>query len=251
MRIKQLLNLSLSLAIAEFKLRNEGSYLGILWYLLNPILTFILLLAVFSTRLGQNIPDYPLYLLLGIIMFNFFNQIASEATRTIRDHAQIIKSINFPKESLSSSIVLKALFSHIFEIIILILFLVFFGISIQGMIFYPIILGAFLAFTVGMALIFSSLTVYFRDFEYIWVFASRLLWLATPIFYSVEGQSKLFVFNLFNPLYYFITVARDLIVYSKVPHLWMIGGAIGFTLLCLFTGLFIFDRLKGKMAEML
>ena len=72
MRLKKFIELSFALAKAQFKLRNEGSYLGIFWYILNPIFIFSLLLLIFSTRVGQGIPHYPLYLLLGIIMFNFF-----------------------------------------------------------------------------------------------------------------------------------------------------------------------------------
>ncbi|MBD3260723.1 MAG: ABC transporter permease, partial [Candidatus Altiarchaeales archaeon] len=74
-KFKRLWGLSLSIAEAEFKLRNEGSYLGILWYLLEPLLMFILLLFVFSKSLGQDIPHYPLYLLVGIIVFNFFQKV--------------------------------------------------------------------------------------------------------------------------------------------------------------------------------
>jgi len=67
-------NLSITLAKMEFKLRNEGSYLGLFWYFLNPLFTFILLNFIFSAKFGQDIAFYSLYLLLGIIMFNFFSQ---------------------------------------------------------------------------------------------------------------------------------------------------------------------------------
>ena len=112
--LKKGLNLAVVLAKMEFKLRNEGSYLGIFWYLLNPILTFFVLLIVFGNKLGQNIPNYSLYLLLGIIMFNFFRQVTIESTKIIQDNRWLIKSINFPREILINSIILKTLFSHIF-----------------------------------------------------------------------------------------------------------------------------------------
>ncbi|MCH7640633.1 ABC transporter permease [Patescibacteria group bacterium] len=99
------IRLSLALAKANFKLRNEGTYLGILWYLLNPLLLFALLFLIFFDRLGQNIEQYPLYLLLGIIMFNFFQQATTEATKIIDQNRHLIKSINFPKESLIASII--------------------------------------------------------------------------------------------------------------------------------------------------
>lgn len=251
MALGQFFKLSISLAKAEFKLRNEGSYLGILWYLLNPILMFILLLLVFSDRLGGNIPHYPLYLLLGIIMFNLFQQATTESTKIIYQHGFIIKSIKFPNESLIISIILKTLFSHVFEIVILIIFLFFFRIPVGGMVFYPIVLFFFGVFTIGVSLILSLFTIYFRDLENIWVFVSRLLWFATPIFYATGGQTKLFIFNLFNPIFYFITIARDLIIYVKIPPLWMIGGMIGYTLLALVVGLLVFNILGKRIAELI
>lgn len=251
-KIKSILGLSLSLAKAGFKLRNEGSYLGILWYLLNPLLVFILLLLVFSDRLGTNIPNYPLYLLLGIIIFNFFQQTTTESTKAIiKEYRGIIKSINFPKESLIASIVLKTLFSHLFEIVLFIIFLLIFKNSLIGIIFYPIILVFLCSFIFGVSLILAILTIYFIDLENIWLFASRLVWLGTPIFYAIEGQSRLFYVNLFNPMYYFITIARDLIIYTKMPELWVIFGAVGFSLLFLIIGLLIFNKLKIKSAEMI
>src|SRR3989344_1389723 len=94
-------NLSFGLAKTEFKLRNEGSYLGILWYLLNPILTFGILYLIFADRLGNNIAAYPAYLLLGIIMFNVFQSATVEATKSIlKEYHYLIKSIQFPRESL-------------------------------------------------------------------------------------------------------------------------------------------------------
>lgn len=251
-KIKSILGLSLSLAKAGFKLRNEGSYLGILWYLLGPLLVFILLLLVFSDRLGTDIPNYPLYLLLGIIMFNFFQQTTTESTRAITlEYRDVIKSINFSKESLIASIVLKTLFSHLFEIILFIILLLIFKNSLIGIIFYPIILVFFCFFIFGASLVLAVLTIYFIDLENIWLFASKLMWFGTPIFYAIKGQTRLFYINLFNPMYYFITAARDLIIYNKMPEIWMILGMIVYGLLSLIIGLLIFNKLKIKSAEMI
>lgn len=252
MAIKQVFGLSFQLAKAGFKLRNEGSYLGIFWYLLNPLLLFLLLLLVFSNRLGSNIPNYPLYMLLGIIIFNFFQNATAEATKTItRDYSGIIKSINFPRESLIGSVVLKTFFSHLFEITLFIVFILIFKGSLTGLIFYPAILFVFCIFVFGACLILSSLTVYFVDLENIWFFVSRLIWLGTPIFYAIGGQTRLFYINLLNPLYYFITISREIIIYSRIPELWMIFMAIGYSLLFLLAGMIVFNKLKVKFAEMM
>jgi len=250
-KIKSTLELSLALARAQFKERNEGSYLGILWYLLGPFLMFLLLLLVFSDRVGTNIPRYPLYLLLGIVMFNFFQKATSESTKAISINRWIIKSINFPRESLISSIVLATLFSHIFEIVLFIVFALFFKVSPAGLIFYPLILIFFCIFVYGASLILATLNVYFVDLDNIWTFVSRLVWLGTPIFYTIGGQTRLFYVSLFNPMYYFITITRDIIVYTRIPEIWMIIGAVIYSLLFLFIGLLIFNKLKIKFAELI
>jgi len=250
-QIKSIFGLSLALAQAGFKLKNEGTWLGVFWYLLSPLLTFLLLLLIFTDRLGGDIPLYPLYLLLGIILFNYFQKISSESVKILRDHERIIKAIHFPKEALIGSVVLKILFSHIFEVFILIVFLLFFGIPIKTMIFYPLILVFLSIFAFGASLILSSLEVFFLDLDQIWGFVSKLVWFGTPIFYAIEGQTKLFTANLFNPMFYIITVARDIIVYARMPETWMILGMVGYSFLSLFIGLFIFNKLKTKFAELL
>jgi lipopolysaccharide transport system permease protein len=250
-RIKHTLELSLALAKAGFKLRNEGTWLGILWYLLAPILTFLLMLGIFKDRLGADIPSYPLYLLLGIILFNFFQKTTDESIRIIRTNNKIIKSINFPKESLIGSVVMKTFFSHIFEIVILIVFLMCFRIPIKTMLFYPLILIFLSIFSFGASLILASFETYFFDLDNIWRFAARLIWLGTPIFYAIGEQNRLYFVNLFNPMFYFIAVARDLIIYVKTPQYWMMLGLAGYSILALLLGLLIFNRLKIKFAEII
>jgi len=248
---KSVFGLSLSIAKVDFKLKNEGTWLGILWYLLSPILTFLLLLGIFLNRLGHSIPSYPLYLFLGIILFNYFQKIADSSVMIIRGNSGIIKSINFPKESLLGSCVLKILFSHVFEVLILILFLIFFGISVGNMVFYPMVLIFLSIFAFGVSLILASLGTHFFDLGYIWGFGIRLVWFATPIFYAIEGQTRLFILNLFNPMFYFITIAREIIIYNKIPEFWLIGMAITFSLLFFFIGLFTFYKLKPRFPELI
>jgi lipopolysaccharide transport system permease protein len=250
-KTKGMLGLSFQLAKTGFKLRNEGSYLGIFWYLLNPILMFSLLLFIFGNRLGNNIEYYPLYLLLGIIMFNLFQSTTKESTKAIIQNGALIKSINFPKEALIFSLILRNLFSHIFEIIIFFSILVFFKISVTGILYYLLLLIPFMIFIFGFSLLLSSFTVYFVDLDNIWEFASTVIWFGTPIFYAIENQTRLFYLNLINPLYYFLTSARDLAIYHKIPPTWMILGIVGFSLIFLFLGLFVFKRLNKKFAELI
>lgn len=245
-----MLRLSLSIAKMKFKLRNEGSYLGIIWYLLNPLLFFSLLFLIFHDRVGNNIEFYPLYLLLGIIMFNFFQSATNESSKIVINNSGLIKSIKFPVESLIFSMIFRIIFSHLFEIIVFCIFLFIMDINIIGILFYPFILLVFSIFVCGLCLSLSALTVYIVDLSNLWGFLCGLLWFATPIFYSIGGQTRLFLFNLLNPMYYYITIARDIIIYNKIPELWLICGAVEYALISLIIGLIIFNKLKPKFAEM-
>jgi lipopolysaccharide transport system permease protein len=251
MSLKNDFELSFILAKIGFVLRNEGTWLGIFWYILAPILTFLLLFVIFFDRLGKQIPDYAVYLFLGIILFNFFQKITSESIAIIRFNSGIIKSMNFSRESLVGSVILKALFSHVFEIVLLSLFLIYFKIPLIGLIFYPLILILLLIFSFGISLILSSLGIYFFDLGNVWEFASKLIWFGTPIFYSIRGQTTLFHINLFNPMYYFITITREILIYNALPELWMIGITLFYSLTSLLIGLFVFNKLKIKFAELI
>ena len=195
------LKLSIALAKAEFKLKNEGSYLGLLWYLIYPLSTFFLLNYIFSHQLGKDIGHYTIYLFIGIIIFNFFRATTTEAT--------------------------KAIYEHRFILMFLIIFVY------------------------GASLLIATITIFFMDFEHIWSFCSQLLWLATPIFYSIGDDQFLLKLNYLNPIFYFITLARDLIIYSHIEHPWMLAGLIGYALLFLWLGELIFRRWQHKFPEMI
>jgi len=249
-RVKKTLELSLVLARAEFKLRNEGSYLGILWYLLNPIFTFAILFLVFYDRLGKDIMFYPIYLMVGVIMFNSFQNVTIESTKSIiQEHRWLIKSINFPQESLIIAIVLKNIFSHFFEFLLLACLMIYMKVSLIGLVFYLLVFLFFEIFVLGISLILSSLTVYFVDIENVWNFAARILWLATPIFYAIEGQNRLLALNYLNPMYYFITFARSGVITTRLPEPLIIGGTFLFSMLFLAIGIIFFRIFKNKFAE--
>lgn len=244
-----MLRLSFVLAKVKFKLKNEGSYFGILWYLLNPLLLFTLLFLIFYDRVGGNISQYPLYLLIGIILFSFFQSCTIESTKTISDNRGIIKSIKFPYESLILANILNYLLSHLFEILIFAIFLIISNLNPITLLFYPLIILFFIGFIYGTSLALSAITAYIPDVENIWNFFIKLLWFATPIFYEIGGQTKLFILNLFNPMYYFITLTRDILIYNKVPEFWVLMGVIEYTLISLIVGKIIFTKLKKKFAE--
>jgi len=251
-KLSGILGLSLSLARANFKLRNEGSYLGIFWYLLNPLALFLIILfikgAAFST---VPIKFYPLYLFLGIIMYNFFSKILTSAITIIEKNGGLIKSIKINYEPFVISEVLEATFSHVFEIFLLIILMISSGVPLWGIIYYFIIFIIFCLFILGVALIFSIVGAYIKDFSNIWVIATQLLFFITPIFYLLKGDTWLYKINLLNPLYYFLSIARDVTIYGKMPELYIIAGTFFFSITFFMVGIIIFNKFKSKLAELI
>jgi ABC-type polysaccharide/polyol phosphate export permease len=248
-RIKRFWDLSFYLAKSGFKLRNEGSYLGIIWYLLNPILFFCLLFVVFSQSLGSEIENYAIYLFIGIIMFNYFQSITLESTELIKNNRGLFKSINFSKSAFIFGNTLKFLFSHLLEFLVLILFALLIKEDISNILIYPIILIFFTLFTLGISLLLSSICIFFVDIKNIWIFLSKLIWFGTPIFYKISKGTLIYKVNLLNPLYYFIEITREIIIYNRFPSLQSIILSIFFSISTLILGLIIFEKLKYHIME--
>ena len=245
----QSIRLSFVLARAEHALRNEKTFLGIGFSALLPLFTFVVLFVIFSENIGKAISLYPLYLLLGIIMFNLFRQATVEATRALYNHRLIIKSINFPKSAVIGSVMLRSLMMHAVELLVFVVFLLYFdALSVTGAL-YLLLLGVFILFTLGVSLALATISVYFMDLEHLWAVAAQALWFATPIFYALQENTVIYALNQANPLYYFITIARDLVIYHTMPQSWMVGGALAYTGGALFVGSLSYSFFHKRFAE--
>jgi ABC-type polysaccharide/polyol phosphate export permease len=248
--IRSFFNLSFNIAKCELIIKNEGSIFGIFWYLLNPILTFIFLYSIFYDRLGLKILNYPIYLLIGIIVFNFFKFSLLESVRAISfSYRGILKSINLQKEAFIFAIILKLIFSHLFEIILLCIMMIYFNIPLSHIFYYIIIFLPIIIFVFGVCLIISSINVYIRDFSNILGYFIGILWIITPIFYDISGQTRLYYLNLLNPLYFYITLLREAIILGKINNYLLLFVAVFYSLFYFFTGFYIFFKLKSKFTE--
>lgn len=252
-KLNDVLRVSLSLAKVSFRLRIEGSYLGIFWYLLNPLALFLVLLFVKETAFaGVEIPYYSLYLLIGIAGFNFFKLAITGSIDAINTNPDYIKSINkIAPESLVLSVVWQAVFSHTFELLLIIGLAIYFQVSLLGFLFYPLAFILFVLLITGISFVFATIGAYVNDLDNIWIIMSQLLLLATPIFYNISAGSLIYQVNLFNPLFYFLNITRDLIIYQTAPSLFITLMFIILSFSSLFIGILVFNRHKKKFAELL
>jgi ABC-2 type transport system permease protein len=248
-KIKSILGLSISLAKANFKTRNEGSYLGILWYLLKPLSFFIILVFIKGAISKDSIQDYPIYLFIGLIILNFFNSVTSFSIDIIRSNSSFIKSLRINKEVFVLSGLIQFIFSHLFEFIILIIFAIFYKMNILFLLLYPFIFGLLCLFTIGISFILSVVGVYVNDLKNVWAIFTNLLLFATPIFYKVSSDSLIHKISMWNPLYHFINITRDIVIFNKLPKISTILLALFFSIIIFLLGLLIFEKNKNKLAE--
>ena len=249
-RIIKVFLLSYQLAKANFKVRNEGSYLGIVWYLLNPISYFIVLLFLGGSIYNNSIQYYPAYLLLGLIMFNFFLSVTNSASGVMSMNKNFIKSIKIDPLTFVFANVLINVFSHSFEVLLFVILLIYLKINIVFIIFYPLVFIFLCLFTTGISLVFATIGVYVSDWQNIWRVAGNLLWFVTPVFYVIKKSAEpIGQINYLNPFFHFLTVARNLIVYEKMPTMFSVIGIICFGVITFLIGLYIFNKKAASFAE--
>jgi len=225
----------------DFTTRYRRSVLGILWSLLNPLLTMLVLTLVFSTIFRFDIPNFPVYLLSGQLIFSFFSESTTLAMGSIIGGAGIIKKVYVPKYIFPVSRVLSSMVNLFFSFIAF-LFVVFVTRAPLHwtIILVPIPILYTLVFSFGVALLLSSLAVFFRDLTYIYGIMITLLTFLTPLFYPVSMlPDQVFYLIHLNPLFHYVTYFRALAIDGVLPGLWENIICTGFALGALCFGLYV------------
>lgn len=239
------------LAWSEFKLRYKNSILGYFWSLLEPLLMLTVLYYVFSHLMKMQIENYQLFLLLGIIIWNFLSRATSIGMNSIVGKPSLIKKIYFPRDIFVISSCITALLMSVFESIVFIIYMIYFKVSISVyMLEAPIILICLLILSIGLSLALAALNVLYRDVQFIWAVFLQAGYFATPIMYAVEiFPENLRDIVLLNPVARVIVASRQTIIYSapaQTNDLIFMGIA---SIVFLFIGYFIFNRIEPRFAE--
>lgn len=234
-------------ALNEVKLRYRNSVLGFLWTFLEPLLMLSVLYFVFTNIFKNTIEDYPLYLLLGLIMWYMFSRATSGGLTSLLDKAMIIQKVYFRREIVVISSCLSAFIMMCFEFGAFAVFIVAFQFKPPITIFLlPFVLADLFILTLGISLILSVLNVYFRDIKFIWQVAIQTGFFLTPIFYKLDifPENIRWLLNL-NPMVTILNTSRDVVLYGALPHLNSTIYLVGITALILIVGFAIF-RIKQK-----
>lgn len=237
------------LIIKDLKKKYKKSFLGYLWSVLNPLLTMVVLVAVFSNVLGRGVDNFPIYLLTGQLMFNMCSVGTRAAMGSITGNASLIQKVYIPKYILPLSSIFSALINQLFSFVALIIVMLatrFVPTATILLFFVPIIYQFIFCFGLGLAL--ATLLVFFRDIEYIYGIFLTLWMYLTPVFYHIDiiGGRMAKVISTINPMYHYITYMRDLVMYGQIPDLRSNLICLGFALVSLLIGVALFYKNQSK-----
>lgn len=178
------------LVITDFKLRYKGSVLGYVWTLLRPLALFAVLYVVFIhfLRIGADIPHYAVYLLLGIVLWNYFTEVTSNGLSSIVGKGDLFRKLAFPRYVVVVAGSFSALINLAINLVVISLFMVINGVPFTWNILWliPLIIELFI-FALAIAFMLSALYVRFRDVNYIWELVLQAGFYATPILYPLTA----------------------------------------------------------------
>lgn len=253
--IKKYMFLTKQLIIRDFKVKYKRSVLGILWSLLYPLLTMAVMAVVFSQMFKFNVEgvNYLVYLLTGLVIFNYFNEASTGAMSSVVSNFSLINKVYIPKYIFPLSKVLFVSINFLLTLIPLLFIILFTGegdtkcyINIYYLVL-PYVFLCLLAFTLGSGFILSTVSIFFRDMFYIYGVIITLWNYLTPVFYDISMLSPT-VQNLMklNPMYNFIDFARIVILDGKLPPLSSFITCGLTAMIVLLIGIIVFKKNQDK-----
>jgi len=239
------------IAKTDFKMRYHGSVLGYLWALLKPLLMFAVLYVVFSVLMKWNMPNYQLYLLLGIMIWNFFAEGTAAGLYSLLSKGEMIKKIYFPRILIVIASTLTAFMTFCLNILIFLVFYSFSDLSFHFMmLLIPIYMILAYVLVLGFSLFLSVLQVKYRDIVQIWEVLLQAGFFLTPIFYPITLVPEKYLFYMFlSPITGLMQYSRTLMLDKNLPSF---EGAMYFligVLLIFAIGFLVFKKLSRNIAE--
>lgn len=258
----------------DFLLRYQGSFLGIAWSVLKPLMLFCVMYVVFVKflRFSDGTDTFPLVLLLGISMWNFFTESTSMGLSSIISRGDLLRKVNFPKYIIVVSATINALICMLINLVVVVVACILSGVQFTANVLWlPLNLVQLYLLSLGVALLLSTLNVYFRDAQHIWEVVLQGLFYATPIIYplsmveqklaEVAPGAGLLVekLMLLNPAAQIIQdIRHNLIAPATTPIIWELSGNIFFqmipvvlTFVLLIWGIHVFKKHSPKFAEVM
>jgi ABC-2 type transport system permease protein len=233
----------------DIKLKYRSSYLGMLWTLLEPLLTTLVLWYVFSGWYGRGDQNFPVYILTGRLMYSFFANSTKAAMKSIRSNSAMIKKVYVPKYIYPLSSILSNFVTFLISMIILVAAMIVFKVSITFYLLQIVVpLFLILVLSLGIGMILATLAVFFRDLEYLWSVMLMMIMYASAIFYDITDKKfidKAPILKIVNPLFDVITNFRDAVFGRPLGREELLISII-YSFGTLFIGIFMFYRKQDE-----
>lgn len=251
------------LVVTEFKLRYQNSVLGYVWSLLRPLLLFAILYVVFVyfLKIGKDVEHWPVAMLLGIVMWNFFSEVTNVGVTSIVNRGDVIRKINFPKYVIVLSSTISALINLAINLIVIAIFMIINGVTLQWTaLFSPLLILQMFVFAIGLAFLLSAVFVRLRDVNYIWEIIMQGLFYASIVIYPatlvIEMSPKIATLLMLNPVAQIIQDLRYALISHEMPTLLSTSGSwiislipVLLSILVFLVGAWYFKRRSPYFAE--
>jgi ABC-2 type transport system permease protein len=257
--IRRFVNLTVTLAKTEFKVRYFGSVLGYLWSLVRPLLLFAVLYLVFTQifHVANKVPHYPAYLLTSIMLWTFFIEATTGSVQCLLTREGLLRKMRFPRLVIPLSVVLTALFNLSMNSIVIVGFVIGIGVAPRlSWLQMPFLVALLAILAAGTAMLLSALYVRFRDIQPIWDVTAQLLFYASPIIYTAVQYGRFVRVAMINPIAAILTqMLHAFIDPNEHGAARAIGGGarilipLGIIAATFALGLWVFNREAPLIAE--
>jgi ABC-type polysaccharide/polyol phosphate export permease len=254
-----------NLVVRDLKVRYKNSALGIAWSWLNPLLTMLVLTVVFTVMAGRNsLPQFHVFVLIGILSWNFFSASVMGSTGSIVNNAHLVKKVYFPRAALPVSIVLSSMLNFVIALPVFFALAWLSGVPLSGrielIVWLPVVLLVQMIFTIGVGLILSTVNVFYRDTQIIMEVVMLAWFFVTPIFYSINTipetatvlgavlDLRRLVYIL-NPMASIISSYRDVLYFGRTIGPDFFLRTLVTAVAVLLIGYALFDRYARRFAE--
>jgi ABC-2 type transport system permease protein len=260
---RRLLHLTWIMGLTEYRLTYFGSALGYLWSFFRPLLLFGVLFVVFSqvVKFGEDIENYPVLLLLNVVLFNFFADATGRSVTSIVDREAVVRKMQFPLMVIPLARVLSGSFNLGISLVAVFLFLLVYGVDPRWTwLLLPAMLVPLMLLTLAVSMLLSALYVRFRDVMPIWAVLSSVLFYGSPIFYAIENVPEGYrrALLLANPFADILEQTRHWVVDPGAPGMVSAIGGVGWALVPVAgvvavcgLAVWVFNREAPRIAERL
>lgn len=240
-----------SFAAIDLKIRYRNSVLGFLWTFLEPLLILTVLYFVFTNIFNSQIENFPLYILLGLILWNMFSRGTTMGMNSLVSRSSILTQIYFPREIPVISSAITSLYVIFFEMMVFIVFLIIFQfVPPITIIILPLIILLEFVLVLGTSFALSVLNAKFKDTQFIWLVVIQAGFFITPIFYKFEILPEFLQQILyFSPMVQIVEIAHNITLYGTLPQLEEVIVAISTSFVVLIIGYAIFKKMESKVVE--